>query len=179
MKTSNIALIVVMFVLGLIAGIIISQIKGSDQPPTPTLDQRGLSATPAALSARFDQMEARLAELTAALNQGDGQIKRVGQPGDGRQLSANVPVNRDNRARDPGLGLAPSPAQFVEIKGRIFNSLQDPATNFPTLMHSKEMQSLSTEQQHEVMRDVAARLDSGQLSKEQFLPGYRASAGSK
>ena len=179
MKISNIALIVVMFVLGLIAGIGVSQIKDSDRPPTSTLDQRGLSATPAALSARFDQMDARLAELTAALNQGDGQIKGVGQPGDGRPLSANGPTGRANRARDPGLGLAPSPAQFAEIKGRVFNSLQDPATNFTTLAHSNEMQSLSTEQQNEVMRDVAARLDSGQLSKEQFLPGYRASAGSK
>ena len=174
MKVSIIAPFVVVFVLGVIAGIAVTH-----SLPAVSGDPRESPATPAALSARFDQMEARLGELTAALNQGDNQMKGMGQPDDARQLPAHGSNGREKRANDPIPESAPHSGKAEEIKGRVFNSLQDPATNFTTLLQSKEMQSLSKEQRDDVMREVAARLDSGQLSKEQFLPGYKPTTGVK
>lgn len=179
MKASNILPVAVVFVLGVSAGIIVSQINSTSVQPTPSVDQRELLATSPALIARFEQMEARLGELTAALNRVDDRIKGVGPPDDARQLSVNGPNGREKRANDPVSEPGVNAGKFEEIKGRVFDSLQDPATNFTALLHSKEMRSLSREQQDEVMQEVAARLDSGRLSKEQFLPGHKPKIGSK
>lgn len=178
MKASNIAPVVVVFILGVTAGIIGSQINSTSVQSTSSVDQPELLVTSPALIARFEEMEARLGELTAALNRVDDRIKGIGSPEDERQLSVNGPNSREKRAADSVSEPGVNAGKFEEIKSRVFDSLQDPATNFTALLHSKEMRSLSREQQDEVMQEVAARLDSGRLNKEQFLPGHKPKIGS-
>lgn len=169
MKASKIALVVLMFVSGIISGVVFSKLNGDTAKPTP-------GASPE-LDARLDRLEAGLGELTAALNRiEDQRVGEAGQPTDKRRSSANEPDSRHNEqaAKSPAIT-----AKFEETKSRMLNSLHDPATNITTLMNSSDMRSLSTENQNEVMQEIAARLDSGQLNKEQFLPGYKPKAGAK
>jgi hypothetical protein len=172
--------VVLVFILGVTTGVVTTRLTGAAIEPVSSVDQRETPGTPSALIARFDQMEARLSELAVALNRIDelsirGRESRV----DERQLSTNGPDGRDKRENDQVSKSAANVGKLEEIKGRMLDSLQDPATNITTLMNSHEMRSLSAKQQDEVMQEVSARLDSGQLSKEQFLPGYKSRTGTK
>ncbi|HEX9625604.1 MAG TPA: hypothetical protein VGA00_01555 [Acidiferrobacterales bacterium] len=179
LKTFNVAPTIVVFILGVTAGAVVTQLSGTSAQPVTAIDQQAISGTPHALVARFDQMEVRLGELTVMLDRVDDRIGRIMRPVYENQLSSNAPDGSDIREDDTLSKSVMAAGQFEEIKNRLFNSLHDPATNFVTLMQSNEMRSLSREQQDEVMREVAARLDSGQLRKEQFLPGYRPKSGAK
>jgi hypothetical protein len=162
MDTSKIIVISLVFILGIAAGVVVTKFSDAAVEPVFSVDRQGVSSVSPALITRLDQMEARLGELTAALNRVDLQgLKGMGPASEQHQSN--------EQAAKPSL----TPGRSEEVKSRVLNSLYDPATNITTLMNSNEMRALSPEQQKEIMKEVAARLDSGQLSKEQFLPGYK------
>lgn len=179
MKTSKTALLIVMFVLGAATGLVIGKLYGTPVEPATSAGGRDMHALPAALMTRFDQMEIRLNELTAALNRVDEWVLRVGPPDHGRQLSATGLGITNKGVNDAGANTTANINELERMKSRVFDALQDPTTNFAALMDSKEMRALPSKQRDEVMQEVAARLDSGQLRKEQFLPGYKFQTGAK
>lgn len=179
MKASSTALVIVVFVIGVTAGVVLSQLNGTWVQPVSSINQREIPGTSAALIARFDQLETQLGRLTEVLNRVDDQIERMGPPVDEHQLSENNSNTRDKPDSGQMSKSAIDIGKFEAIKGRLLDSLQDPSVNLATLMNSDDMRSLSREQQDKVMQEVAARLDSEQLSKEQFLPGYKSKTGTR
>jgi hypothetical protein len=177
--TSKTALMVVVFALGATTGLVINKLNGASVDPETSVDGRNMSGSPAALMTRFDQMEVRLNELSAALNRVDEWALRMGPPDYERKLSATSPGITNKSVNDAGANTTANVSELERTKSRIYDTLQDPTTNFAALMDSKDMRALTPKQRDEVMQEVAARLDSGQLRKEQFLPGYKLKTGAK
>lgn len=120
--------------------------------------------------------------LTSRLDRIDGMLREIS---DG--------MKRAPQAVQPGLGSSPNYVEgkndasvmadraklHPDIKRSILTSLSNPGTNLSTLLRSDAMRSLTPEQQDEIMQEIVVQINSGQLSKEQFLPGYRQGAITK
>ena len=127
------------------------------------------TVTPSALTARLDSIDATLRALAVGLGQNPQSINA------GRAAFDQPPQVYPAPSHD-GAVRAERTKVFTEVKGRILSSLSNPDNNLNKLVQSADMRSLTPEQQDEIMQEVANRINSGQLSKEQFLPGYRQSA---
>lgn len=60
------------------------------------------------------------------------------------------------------------------IKGQIYTNLSDTSMTLPDILESNEMRSLPEDEKKEVLAEIARKIDSGELDKTQFLPGYKA-----
>ena len=59
------------------------------------------------------------------------------------------------------------------IKENLYAELSNASMTLPDLVNKKEMQLLSQNERREVYEQVARMLDSGEINKSQFLPGYK------
>ncbi len=61
---------------------------------------------------------------------------------------------------------------IVSIKDRLYSNLSNPMYTLPDILESEEMTSLSQLEQQQILTEIARRIDSGEIDKSQFLPGY-------
>ncbi len=61
---------------------------------------------------------------------------------------------------------------IVSVKDRLYSNLSNPTYTLPDILDSKEMSSLPKPEQQKVLAEIARRIDSGEIDKFQFLPGY-------
>ena len=179
MLTSKTTLILAVFTLGVSTGVVINKLSGASVDPAPSVDGLTMSGSPAAPATRLDRMEARLNEMSASLNRVDEWVLRMGSPNPIHQQSATSLGKTNKSLSDTDTNTTINAHELERMKSRIVDTLHDPTTNFARLMESQDMQALPAKQREEVMQEVAARLDSGQLRKEQFLPGYKFQSGAR
>ena len=67
-----------------------------------------------------------------------------------------------------------TPNEIAGFQNNIFAQAADPGFNLNKLHAMPEFQKLSAEDKATVLEEIARRLDSGEISKTAFLPGYRA-----
>lgn len=65
--------------------------------------------------------------------------------------------------------------EIDEIKGEVYNALLDTNFTLPELLNSEQLNNLPAEAKQQVLDEVARRIDSGEIDKADFLPGYEAS----
>jgi hypothetical protein len=58
-------------------------------------------------------------------------------------------------------------------KQKILNDASDTTRTLPNILNSSEMATLSSQDQQEILDELARRIDSGEIDKTKFLPGYR------
>ena len=152
-------------ILAFAFGIALGRLTASKEEPNASLASPPTIA-PLGLVARLDSIDATLRALAAGLGQ-NPQLINSGRAAFNQTPPAYPAPNHD------GVVTAERTKVFTEVKGRILSSLSNPDNNLNKLVQSADMRSLTPQQQDEIMQEVANRINSGQLSKEQFLPGYR------
>lgn len=64
--------------------------------------------------------------------------------------------------------------QVVEARKQdLLNRLGDPGVTLPEFMASEELTELQPDAQNEIMQELVRRFNSGEIDREQFIPGYR------
>jgi FtsZ-binding cell division protein ZapB len=65
-------------------------------------------------------------------------------------------------------------AQVVAFqKQDLLNRLGDPGITLPNFMASEELSELPSDARDEIMQELVRRFNSGEIDREQFVPGYR------
>ena len=133
------------------------------------------------LLARLNQIEMRMDRLIVTVDglsntlyetqtHADNSFDAQGQyEHDTGREAANQIVKRqeyeDNNPVDDGIG-------YRAVENRIYESLTNQTIDLPALLASEDMNSLPVERQEHVMNEITRRINSGDIDKGQFLPGY-------
>jgi hypothetical protein len=169
----NVSLRLLLFIAGVATGLSASFIAGPFRDNIAT----GTTSRPdpeiSGISARLDQIEARIAELVDRNN-------TVGKPTDDQALEPERPPAASDYTDGRNAVVRKNAAGQKEIdietqqtaQNKIMDSLLDPTVTVQSILQSKDLQSLPVDKQNEVLQDIADRLNSGLLRKDQFLPGY-------
>ena len=65
-----------------------------------------------------------------------------------------------------------APNEIAGFQNNIYAQISDPSFNLNKLYAMPEFQKLSEQDKKPVLDEIARRLDSGEISKRAFLPGY-------
>jgi len=95
---------------------------------------------------------------------------------DNQQISYQDMNSRDIETRDEVTNskINLTEKEIGEAKGDVYNALLDTRFTLTELLNSEQLNSLPSEARKEVLDEVARRIDSGEIDKTSFLPGYKA-----
>lgn len=65
--------------------------------------------------------------------------------------------------------------EIDDTKDEVYNALLDTNYTLTELLNSEQLNNLPAEAKQQVLDEVARRIDSGEIDKTEFLPGYKAS----
>ena len=114
----------------------------------------------ALLRASFDGLNARFDDLEVADHH---QAEYMAQ-------GPAVTAPRETGAERPDTML--DPQELALHKEDALHRLSDPGMTLPDFMASAELGELPPEAQDEVMQELVRRFNSGEIDREQFVPGY-------
>lgn len=127
-------------------------------------DQKG-SQLLSPLSARMDVLHAELQTMKATLD----------------QISTSIHSNTTSHGRsnttDNISAAKYTPNEIADFQNSINAQLSDPSFNLNRLLAMPEFQKLSEQEKKPVLDELARRLDSGEIKKSTFLPGYNPAFG--
>lgn len=115
---------------------------------------------PTTLSARMDALHADLRAMKATLDQLlTSMNSRAALRGELTTVNNSVTANY-------------TPNEIAGFQNKIYALLSDPGFNLNKLNAMPEFQKLSEEDKKPVLEELARRLDSNEINKSIFLPGY-------
>ena len=122
-----------------------------------TLDERvnGLEATSERIQYSIEDVNAKLGVI----------LQRLGENGDsaaGHNTAQSATANFQSKENSD------------YNKKKIYNDLSDTTKTLPDILNSSEMAALPPQDQQEILDELTRRIDSGELDKTKFLPGYRS-----
>lgn len=94
------------------------------------------------------------------------------------QISQADINNRENETRfieTSNVKIELTEKEIDETKDEVYNALLDTNFTLPELLNSEQLNNLPAEAKQQVLDEVARRIDSGEIDKAAFLPGYKAS----
>ena len=93
-----------------------------------------------------------------------------------QQISYEDMNRRDIEARDDTSNskINLTDKEIGDAKSGVYNALLDTNFTLTELLNSEQLNSLPTEEKKEVLDEVARRIDSGEINKMLFLPGYKS-----
>lgn len=121
------------------------------------LDERvsGLEATSERIQSSIEDVNVKLGVILQSLD----EDRAAGVVRDNAQGPADKTRSKENAAYN---------------KEKIFNDISDTTRTLPNILNSSEMATLSSQDQQEILDELARRIDSGEIDKSKFLPGYRS-----
>lgn len=117
----------------------------------------------AILEKKLDAMLSMVNDITYKLD----EINKLNSSAD---ATKQVQENNNFTANDANSNLTAD--EITEAKNVVYSSLSDPGFTFTQLVSLPELNSLPPAAKKEFFDEVARRIDSGEIDKEAFLPGY-------
>lgn len=117
------------------------------------------------LNSRISSLEQVVYSMNDSLKKLDTQILRL------TNRFNRKAENSDHKSQHDLSG-SYNQARIDVVKSQLFARLSDPTITFPRFISSDEMRSLPANERERVMKEVTRRLESGEINKETFLPGY-------
>jgi hypothetical protein len=152
------AAIAVSFLTGTWLGYTLSEQRQTDAAPGYTL------ATPQPYTQTdMDVLHSELRAMKATLDQLSTSIhtNTTSSTSSGESNTVDK-ISRANYA----------PNEIAGFQNNIYAQISDPSFNLSKLHAMPEFQKLSEQDKKPVLDEIAKRLDSGEISKRTFLPGY-------
>ncbi len=115
----------------------------------------------ALLQAAVDGLNAKIDDYVAAARSEPDNLAQAG-PVAG---SVNMTGEHDDSNVDPQV--------LASQKQDVLNRLVDPGITLPDFVASAELAELPSEAQDEVMQEFVRRFNSGEIDRQQFVPGYK------
>jgi len=136
------------------------------QAPTSTNLERAvteIASELALLQASVDGLNAKISLFPAGARHESENVAQS-QPG-----PVAAPVDITGLQTDNSVDSQVSALQ----KQDALNKLVDPGITLPDFMASAQFMELPPEEQEEVMQELVRRFNSGEIDREQFVPGYK------
>ena len=166
------AAIPVAFVTGTWLGHTLAEQRGADEAPgyalttTPSYSiaaeqntQHSATQPVDALNAKIDVVHSELLAVKAGLDKLSTSFHTYAASAGNTNTADNVSQTY-------------TPNEIAEFQNNIFAQIGDPSFNLNELHAMPEFQKLSAQDKTIVLEEIARRLDSGEISKTAFLPGY-------
>lgn len=118
------------------------------------------SQLPDSLSARMDAFHSELQAMKIALDQLSISIHSYATSRGGSNMVGSISATNYK------------PNEVAGFQNNIYAQLSDPVFNLNKLQAMPEFQKLSDADKKPVLDEIARRLDSGEINKSTFLPGY-------
>jgi hypothetical protein len=165
--------VILLFTTAVTTGIGAGYVTRTLQVCTPVPNETDADPVTSSVPKRFLQIEARLTELIDRLDSiGSQSIVEVTRT-DLQQTTSHLTNNVDSSVQsDAAEQIVLDNATYQQVQNQIMDSLLDPTATLQEVLQSTEMQSLPLDRQNEVLKNIADRINSGLLIKDQFLPGY-------
>ena len=142
------------------------------QPPTQAAreyTQQDVIQLFAPLSERIDAIRSELQTMKTAVREIQASLEQLTTS---VQMNATL-IEESNTAYNSNKDTY-TPDEIAYFQNDIIAQLSDPAFNLEKLHAMPEFEKLSEEDKKPVLEEIARRLDSGEINKRAFLPGYDA-----
>ena len=169
------AAIPVAFLTGTWLGHTLAEQRGADAAPgyvlattpsysrTPKKDTQHNATQPVdSLTAKMDAVHSELLTVKAGVDKLSASLLTYAASPGNTNRADNISQTRY------------TPNEIAEFQNNILAQIADPGFNLNKLHAMPEFQKLSAEDKTIVLEEIARRLDSGEISKTAFLPGYSA-----
>lgn len=119
------------------------------------------------LSKEMSNLNSKINEIDSKLYQ-NNEILLLAKKEYSKTYKDKLPAEIDK----PNVIISESDLEKYEVaKTTIYSALVDPSVTLMDITQSDELKSLPVEMQHEVMREIVRRFNSGELNKRHFIPG--------
>lgn len=115
-------------------------------------------------------LEQKLDTMLSMVNDITYKLDEISKLNSSVVATEQVQENNNFTANDASSNLTVD--EITEAKNVVYSSLSDPGFTFTQLVSLPELNTLPPAAKKEFFDEVARRIDSGEIDKEAFLPGY-------
>ena len=174
---SNYKYFILFFILGISASVIINSIiETNDSIPkndslTTKLSIHGDKSP--SIENKINNLESQINTNSHSLENINVKIDRIlttlkeSEPTSSESSMKNKSINSD---AEQNL----SDDRIYAIKNDLYAKMSDPDAVLPDILGSNEFVQLPQHEQQEILSELAQKLDSGEINKVSFLPGYKS-----